>query len=58
MRILPAGILCMFALNAHANVIQYFAGISYSNPSELFKVKKDLLLLGSTGSYANLSFTG
>jgi long-chain fatty acid transport protein len=58
MRILPIGVLCMLACNAHANVIQYFSGISYNNPSELFKVKKDLLLFGSTGSYANLSFTG
>lgn len=58
MRILPFGVLCMLALNTHANVIQYFAGISYNNPSELFKVKKDLLLFGTTGSYANLGFTG
>ncbi|BCA96423.1 membrane protein [Legionella antarctica] len=52
------GLLCMLALNAHANVIQYFAGISYNNPSELFKVKNDLFLIGSTGSYADLKFTG
>lgn len=58
MRILPTGLLCMLALSAHANVIQYFAGISYNNPADLFKVKKDTLILGSTNSYANLSFTG
>ncbi|MCL9683916.1 OmpP1/FadL family transporter [Legionella maioricensis] len=58
MRILPVGVLCMLALNAHANVIQYFAGISYNNPSELFKVKKGLFLIGSSGSYADLGFNG
>ena len=58
MRILPIGVLCMLAINSHANVIQYFAGISYNNPADLFKVKKDELILGGTGSYANLAFTG
>ena len=58
MRILPTGVLCMLALNAHANVIQYFAGMSYNNPSELFKVKKDVFIIGGTGSYADLGFTG
>lgn len=58
MRVLPLGVLCILAFNANANVIQYFAGISYNNPSELFKVKKDLLIFGSSGSYADLSFTG
>ncbi len=58
MRKLSTGILCVLVLNAHANVIQYFAGISYNNPSELFKVKKSALLMGGTGSYADLAFTG
>jgi long-chain fatty acid transport protein len=58
MRILPIGVLCMSALNAHANVIQYFAGISYNNPSELFKVEKGLFLIGASGSYADLGFNG
>lgn len=58
MRILPFGVLCMLALNAHANVIQYFAGLSYNNPSELFKVNKDLLIFGGTAGYADLGFTG
>lgn len=48
----------MLALNAHANVIQYFAGISYNNPSELFKVKDSTFILGGTGSYADLRFKG
>jgi long-chain fatty acid transport protein len=58
MRKLSTGVLCMLALNAHANVIQYFAGISYNNPSELFKVKKGTFLIGGTGSYADLTFKG
>lgn len=58
MRIVPTSVLCMFALSAHANVIQYFAGISYNNPSEIFKVKNYELLLGGTGSYADLKFEG
>ncbi|MFI4962536.1 MAG: OmpP1/FadL family transporter [Legionellales bacterium] len=58
MRLLPTGILCLLAFNSQANVIQYFAGISYNNPSELFKVKDSELLFGGTGSFANLKFTG
>lgn len=59
MRKLSTGVLCMLAINAsHANVIQYFAGISYNNPSDLFKVKKGVFLLGGTGSYADLRFKG
>lgn len=58
MRKLSTALVCILALNAHANVVQYFAGISYNNPSELFKVKKEALWLGGTGSYADLAFTG
>ncbi|HRD70038.1 MAG TPA: outer membrane protein transport protein [Legionella sp.] len=58
MRILPAGLMCLFALNAHANVLQYFTGISYNNPSELFKIKESTFLIGGTGFYADLKFTG
>ena len=58
MRVLPTGVLCILAFSAHANVIQYFSGISYNNPSELFKVKQYELILGGTGSYADLSFKG
>jgi long-chain fatty acid transport protein len=52
------GVVCLFALNAHANVIQYFSGISYNNPSELFKIKKNQVIFGATTSYADLKFTG
>lgn len=58
MRILPIGVLCMLAVNAHANVIQYFAGISYNNPADLSQIKNDQLIFGGTGSYADLAFTG
>lgn len=59
MRRLPSGLLCLLALNAQANVIQYFAaGVSYSNPSDLFKIKKGEFIIGSTGAYADLQFTG
>lgn len=58
MRILPISIFCLFAVSTHANVIQYFAGISYNNPSELFKIKNDEFLFGTTASYADLAFSG
>lgn len=36
MRLIFTGVLCLLTLNAQANVIQYFAGISYNNPADLF----------------------
>lgn len=42
----------------HANVIQYFTGISYSNPAELFQVKKNQFILGATGFYTKGTFQG
>lgn len=52
--------LCLFfiSFNCFANVLQYFAGISYTNPAELFKTKKDILLLGGTSFYSDLRFSG
>lgn len=58
MRLIFTGVLCLLTLNAQANVIQYFAGISYNNPADLFKVKNGILLVGGTGSYADLQFKG
>lgn len=59
MRKLTTGFLCLASLTAQANVIQYFAaGISYSNPSELFKIKESTFVIGGTGSYADLQFQG
>lgn len=50
--------LCLTAISAHANVIQYITGISYSNPAELFKVQKNEFIIGGTGFYTNGKFTG
>lgn len=58
MRLLATGALCFFVISSHANVIQYFAGISYNNPSDLFKTKNNELIIGSTGFYGDLKFTG
>ena len=58
MRTLFTGLLCVLASSTQANVIQYFAGISYNNPSELFKIKNEEFIAGGTGSYANLKFKG
>lgn len=58
MRALKTGVLCLLAFNAHANVIQYFTGLSYANPADLFKVKKNEFIIGANGSYADLGFTG
>ncbi|HAT8747870.1 OmpP1/FadL family transporter [Legionella pneumophila] len=58
MRLIFTGVLCLLTLNAQANVIQYFAGISYNNPADLFKVKNGILLVGGTGYYADLQFKG
>lgn len=58
MRAVSTGILCLLALNAQANVIQYFAGISYNNPADLFKIKNSEFIFGGTGAYADLEFSG
>lgn len=59
MRLLSTGFLCLFALNSQANVIQYFiAGVTYSNPADLFKTKSGQFIIGGTGSYADLQFQG
>lgn len=48
----------LFCTALQANVIQYFTGISYSNPSGLFKVKDNELIFGGTFFYTNVVFTG
>ena len=58
MRLLTTGALCVFTLGAHANVLQYFSGISYNNPSQLFQIKNTEFILGGTGAYGDLKFTG
>lgn len=58
MRLLAVGVLGIICVNAQANVIQYFAGLSYNNPSELFKIKENELIFGGTLSFADLQFRG
>lgn len=58
MRYPIATLLCLTNLAVHANVLQYFSGISYSNPAELFKVKSNEFILGGTGFYADVGFRG
>lgn len=50
--------LSLTSLNVSANVLQYFTGITYSNPAELFKVKKNDFIIGATGFYADIRFAG
>ncbi len=45
-------------LTSHANVIQYFTGISYSNPAELFKVKQSEFIVGATAFNTQGRFQG
>jgi long-chain fatty acid transport protein len=53
--IVSLGFAC---LPLHANVIQYFAGISYSNPAELFTVQKNEFILGTTAFRTEAQFKG
>lgn len=50
--------LLLVTFASYANVFQFFAGISYSNPAELFKVKTNEVILGGTGFNLNGHFTG
>ncbi|WP_419419073.1 OmpP1/FadL family transporter [Legionella sp. D16C41] len=58
MRYSIATFLCVASINVHANVLQYFTGLSYSNPAELFKVKKNDFIIGGTVMYADIDFKG
>ena len=58
MRYSLASLLGLLCINAQANVIQYFTGISYSNPAELFTIKKNEFLIGGTGFHTNARFQG
>ncbi|KTC86321.1 OmpP1/FadL family transporter [Legionella brunensis] len=58
MRYSLAIFLSLTSISSHANVLQYFTGITYSNPAELFKVKKNDFLIGATGFYADVRFAG
>lgn len=50
--------LSLLATPASANVIQFFSGISYSNPAELFKVQKNTLIVGSSSFDVQGKFSG
>ncbi|KTD61381.1 OmpP1/FadL family transporter [Legionella spiritensis] len=58
MRYPIAALLGFACANVSANVIQYYTGISYSNPAELFKVQKNEFIIGGTAFYADLRFSG
>lgn len=58
MRYPIAALCCLASFNASANVLQYFAGLSYNNPAELFKVKKNTMIIGGTSFYSDLAFKG
>jgi long-chain fatty acid transport protein len=51
-------VLSLITFHCSANVLQYFAGISYSNPAELFKVKKNDFIIGSTIFYGDIQYAG
>ena len=48
----------MVSTSLHANVIQYYTGLSYNNPSDLFKVKDNELIFGGSAFYVDMDFTG
>lgn len=58
MRIIAVAMLPILSFNAYANVIQFFTGISYSNPAELFQTKDSQLILGGTALNAKMRFNG
>lgn len=58
MRYLSTAMVSLLSFSANANVLQYFTGISYSNPAELFQVTKNELILGGTAFYVKAKFVG
>ncbi len=56
-RTLLAG-TCLAPLAVNANVIQYFTGIAYTNPAELFQTGQTTAILGTTGIALDARFTG
>jgi long-chain fatty acid transport protein len=55
--LLPS-LLIFTMTNSCANVIQFFTGINYDNPAELFQTKDLTFLLGGTGVYLDARYTG
>src|SRR3989338_505647 len=50
--------LALATCQSQANVIQYFTGISYNNPADLYQVQNTLLVVGGTGFYVDARFEG
>ena len=55
--LLPS-LFCLGSTIAQANVIQFFTGINYANPAELFQTKDKTFILGGTGVYLDARYTG
>lgn len=58
MRYLTLTVGLLASLQAQANVFQFFTGISYSNPAELFKIQQNEMILGGTGFNLNGKYSG
>lgn len=58
MRYLPCTLFALVSFNAYANVFQYFTGITYNNPAELFKVAQSEFIFGGTGFNVAGQFNG
>lgn len=58
MRFNVACLLSLFCFDAYANAIQYFIGLNYNNPAELFKVKDNEFILGGNVLNPMMKFNG
>ncbi len=58
MRYSLAFLISIISFSAQANVLQYFTGLSFNNPAELFKVKHQDLIIGGTSFYVDAGFAG
>jgi long-chain fatty acid transport protein len=58
MRFKVAALTSLVCISSHANVIQYFTGLSYQNPAELFKVKNTEFIIGAAAFNTQGRFNG
>lgn len=58
MRYVALGLLTVLNVNAHANVYQFFTGLSFANPSEMFRIKENEFIIGGTIPDVTMHFTG
>lgn len=58
MRYVALGLLTVLNVNAYANVYQFFTGISFANPSEMFRIKENEFILGGTVPDVTMHFKG